>query len=312
MAHLAPEPRDHGEGNWVMIRLDDSPEIRGALEYWVRDQLGEWQPNRYQEEAQAAARATFPLHLTFGVAVTDKKKFTQSLKDLKDFVENYAPFTVETVKPDYKGVTIKRLRFKKESQVTEWFGTPMPPLYHAFIEDAWYISLHQAPLKDLIDRSVARRDGKGPAATGETVPINSSLYVAPHTAEKGGPALRFYLNWESQRRALVNGPVWYALYRGGLVRDNEPESERQVAARRYLGFVPVSPDGAGYAFDARTDEVVNRRHGSLRRPQFHEGIDEASPLGQLLDQLRTVRADLRFREDGVHTTVTIERKSPAR
>jgi hypothetical protein len=312
MTHVAPNYRASGMGSWVMIRLDDSAEIRGALEFWVRKQMSEGETGEYWEESKAAAQATFPLPLTFGIAVADRKQFVEQLKYLQRFLEDYAPFTVEPVKPAYKGVTIKRLRFKKESQAAEWFGAPLHPMYDAFIDDVWYISLQQAPLQELIDRSVAGREGKKSTGKGETVPINSSVHAAPGAAVKAGPALRFYLNWESQRRALANDPIWYALYRGGLIRDTDPEPKRQAAAQRYLGFVPVSPDGAAYMFATRTGEVVNQRHGSLRRPLLHEGIEAASPLGQLLDHLRTVRADLRFREDGVQTTVTIERKLPAR
>jgi hypothetical protein len=78
---------------------------------------------------------------------------------------------------------------------------------------------------------------------------------------------------------------------------------------RYLGFVPVSPDGAAYRYDARHDEVANARHGSYQKPRLHAGLDAGSPLRRFLEQLRTVRADLRFREDGVQTSVTIERKA---
>jgi hypothetical protein len=87
-----------------------------------------------------------------------------------------------------------------------------------------------------------------------------------------------------------------------------PEKIRNATAMRFFGFLPVSPDGASDAYEAKTDEVVNRRHGSWRRPHWHAAIEPASPLGRLLDQFRTMRADLRFPEDGVNTTVTIERK----
>jgi len=85
-----------------------------------------------------------------------------------------------------------------------------------------------------------------------------------------------------------------------------------ATARRYLGYVPVSPEGAAYSLDVKTDEVVNRRHGSQRKPARNQGVEEMSPLGLLLEQVRAVRADLRFREDGIHTTLTIERKPPAK
>jgi hypothetical protein len=58
----------------------------------------------------------------------------------------------------------------------------------------------------------------------------------------------------------------------------------------------------------RTDEVVNRRHGSPARPQLHPSLAKDAPLGQLLEQFQTLRADLRFREDGVNTVLTIQRQ----
>jgi hypothetical protein len=124
--------------------------------------------------------------------------------------------------------------------------------------------------------------------------------------------LRHLLEEESRERALANAPAWYAFYRGGVIDANATPEAMATTARRYLGYVPVSPEGAAYALDAKTDEVVNRRHGSLRKPARNRGVEEGSPLGQLLEQIRAVRADLRFREDGIHTTLTIERNPPAK
>ena len=77
---------------------------------------------------------------------------------------------------------------------------------------------------------------------------------------------------------------------------------------KYLGFIPVSPDGAPFRYQAGADEVVNERHGTLSNPRLHSTIDPASPLADLLEQFQSLRADLRFREDGVHTVVTFSRK----
>jgi len=74
--------------------------------------------------------------------------------------------------------------------------------------------------------------------------------------------------------------------------------------------LPISPDGAADRDDNRTDEVIHARHGSLRRPRLHGSLNTKSPLTELLGQLQTVRADLPFREDGIHTILTIERKPP--
>jgi hypothetical protein len=43
---------------------------------------------------------------------------------------------------------------------------------------------------------------------------------------------------------------------------------------------------------------------------MHTGVEAGSPLAQLLEEFRSVPADLRFGDDGLHTTVTIERQPP--
>jgi hypothetical protein len=124
-------------------------------------------------------------------------------------------------------------------------------------------------------------------------------------------ALSLLLEWETHRRAVGNGPVWHALYRCGVLQADAGGAAREAAAIRFLGFVPISPDGSPYRYDKAADEVVSARHGSLRRPEVHAAPDEKSPVLVGLNRLRTLRADLTFREDGVQTLVTIDRATPA-
>ena len=49
--------------------------------------------------------------------------------------------------------------------------------------------------------------------------------------------------------------------------------------------------------------------GSVRQPKLNKGIDAKGPMSQMLDQFATIRADLRFREDGIHTTITMKRNA---
>ena len=80
---------------------------------------------------------------------------------------------------------------------------------------------------------------------------------------------------------------------------------------QYFGFVPVSPDLAPFRYEWQKEEVVNLRHGSLRQPKLHKGIEANSPLGVMLEEFSSIRADLRFREDGIHTTLTMRKSAPA-
>jgi hypothetical protein len=318
--HLAPWLQGIGDenkqnrplGDWFMVWLEDTPVLRRMTDLWVRRQL-----DALTEEQLwfTGFRLVFQLPWVAGVQIGDQEEFNRLMNQLRELLE-MVKGTSDPLKPAHRGITISQIRYKvldnAAKEVNQHLGPgeePITPsLYHAQIDGAWYITPSQETLKGLIDRTVARREGKQPATKGERVAVNSALYLAPAALAKGQDAVRFYLEWESHRRALSNGPIWHSLYRGGLVSESMPLQAREGVALRYFGFVPVSPDDAAYAFDPKTDDVKNGRHGSLRQPRLHPGVEDASPLGQLLQQFRTVRADLRFREDGVHTVLTIARK----
>jgi hypothetical protein len=310
--HVAPTVWAGEAVDSMLLRFDDGPAYRGLARWYVRQELERSEPEdreRFREEMQQTLR----LPLTVGAHIRDAKAFDKLFEDVRVFANHYlGPLTAEAVKPPYKGVSLTRVRFDRDGRLAEFInpeGTPkarrfVPTLFHARIDGHWYASLSPEPLRDLIDRAEARRAGKGPL--GEKVEVNTSLHVAPEAAFEAAGALRAYLEWETFRRAVANAALWEPLYRGGLTDGTDAEA----AALRFLGFVPVSPDGAAYRYDRRTQEVRNARHGSYRRPHLHEALDEQSPVARLLGQLRHVRADLRFREDGVHTVVTLERTGP--
>src|SRR5262249_24871666 len=137
-------------------------------------------------------------------------------------------------------------------------GGAAPVLFHAKADGVWYLTPRLDALKRVIDRAVSRRIGKEPAKDVEIVPINGLLDLAPAALVQGRDAFRSFLEWESHRRALDNLPVWQLLYRCRLASEEEPEEARR-AARHYLGFVPVSPDGTASRYDPKTQEVVNTR-----------------------------------------------------
>ncbi|HEV3081036.1 MAG TPA: hypothetical protein VGY66_14740 [Gemmataceae bacterium] len=305
---VSTSPADLGDwvGDHAVLRLDDDATIGKLVDYWMHRQIAA-SPANDAEDARGAVRLALQLPLTAGVRIRDRAKFNKFFEDMQSELRNFAPYTATRLKPEYKGIPITRVQFQPGNMIADELRLKrLPNLYHAVIEGWWYVSLREAPLKELIDRAVAKRAGK--EVTGTAVPINFSVYAGPKAASEARQALHYYLEWETHRRALVNCPAWFTLYRSGLISPQAPETAKQAAAMRFLTFVPVSPDGATYAYAPEADEVVNQRHGSLRKPRLQPGIEDASPLGRLLEQFRSLRADLRFREDGVHTTVTIERK----
>jgi hypothetical protein len=295
-------------GDWFMIRFDDS-EVYGKLGRLMLQRELDPQVSNWAEEVEAV----FQVSVTVGVGIKNSLVFAGVLTGLRGAVNNAAPDAVtwERLEPDYKGIGIVRVQAKPRGMIDQQLnrdrnGTFLPALYYAVIDGGWYISPREDCIKEVIDRALARREGKLPKP--ETVPVNTSLYVSPQAGKQTKEFAKFYLEWQTHRQALGNAPFWYALYRAGLVPENATEEVREKTALHYLSFVPVSAEGAPYVYERKTDEVINRRHGSLRRPELHSTLAEQAPLAQLLEQFQTTRADLRFREDGVNTVLTIERQ----
>jgi hypothetical protein len=327
--HLSPELRAYITrkdylGDWFFGRLEDSP-VYGRLAE-VRA-LQELHPEAFDAYEQEAEQLFFRLPLLAGVRMGDPRGFNDTLRSFADLLNLFAgPFTEEALRPAYRGVTIRRVRFDPTSRLARMLNNDdVPParrfapvLYHAKVEGAWYASFREATLKEQIDRAseqppvraTDQPEGRVPPKKAGDVAANDSLYVAPKAAVQAKDGLGFYLEWESHRRALSNAPLWYVLFRCGLLPEDLTQRTMREAALHTFGYVPLAPDGSTYRYDPRTDEVVNERHGSRRQPVLHRGIDAGSPLAQLLEEFRSVRADLRFRDDGLHTTVTIERQPP--
>lgn len=305
-------------GDWFLVQLDDSPIYAKLAELYTRDDL----EGGLLDDPRKAFDLLAQVPLTVGVEVRQPLPLALFLGAVRISVLAALPqgITWGPMEPAYKGVAVVRIQADPEAvgaavglgdnRQPKKKKPPTLSLYYAVIDGGFYLSLSEDSIKRLIDRSVARREGKEPARPEEAVPINSSLYVAPGAAAQAGGAVRMLLEYQVHQQALTNDPILYTLYRTGLVREKAPAEEVRAAALQYLGFAPVSPDGAPYEYSARTDEVVNRRHGSLRQPHRHRSLAENSPLKQLLEQVQSLRADLRFREDGIHTVLTLERKAP--
>ncbi len=315
VGHLSPEVnqlaasasnRSAPLGDWISIQLDDGAEIRQLVEYLLHRELRPHNQNS-ADGFDELEQAVFRIPLTAGVAIGDQQAFAALLKWLQGMLEGIGPHTREHLKPAYKGITITRIQFGPESQLAKSLKMEKPAIFHAQVNKAWYVSLREDSLKQIIDGAIQRDEARKAGKESEAVDINSALYLSPAAASKAHEALGYYLEWQSHRRSMLNCPIWYSLYHAGLVPSAADEPTKKAVAMRFLGFVPVSPDGSRFAYDSTRDEVVNRRHGSPARPTLHAGVEPASPLGQLLAQLRTIRVDLRFREDGFHTVLTIER-----
>ncbi len=309
--HVGLWPDDKTLGDWFTIQLDDGPLFRRRVELQIRGGLNPPPDHRTEEQL------FWKLPLTIGVGVRDGEAFAKQLDE--DWKNSDLGDGEPKVKA-YRGVDIKSVSVNKKSflqrlsqlkmfagQQNDWLAflpdTEAPSvIYQALIGDGYYLSLQEESLQHLIDLEKDKKTGK----KGEMEPLNASFYLAP-SAAKAADAVRLYLEWETHKQALANNAEWLALHRAGVVPADATPAERDRLAFHFLGYTPVSPDGSAYRYDAAAGEMVNVRHGSYRREHLEADLDKASPLRELLRQFKSVRADLDFREHGVHATLTLDR-----
>jgi hypothetical protein len=324
MSHISPNARERQEfgrvlsgfsrdipglswlGNWFTVRVDDSPVYGKMLERMIMRDMGLVGGRDYDEEVRLAMQ----MPVTLGVEIKNPLVFATVLAAGKKAITDALPGAVEwePIKAPYKETTIVQIKATQQAGLNNIAGSkePLTPsLYYALVDGAWYISLKQECIHDEIDRSAARKQAqKDPA----TIDINTSLYASPKAAVHTREFMEFYFEWETHRRAVSNMTLLYPLYHGGVITAADDGATIQAAALKYLGFIPVSPDYSPYSYNRKTDEVVNRRHGSIRQPSLQKSLDANSPLAVVLEQFTSLRADLRFREDGINTVVTFTRK----
>ncbi len=317
-AHIHPEQRrtfkqTKAVGSWFLIRWDDSPAYQKLVRSWSEEGR---KPEEWYDNLRDQLRLLWDTPLTVGMEMADENAFEKSLEEVRDMVNRYLGASrKDELKPAYKGITITRLTYTSGTFLSEFLSRSRhspkryfePALFHAKVNGAWYISTQESAIKETIDVAQAGKDGKGPPA--QKVDVNSSLYVSPRAASLAAGALQGYLEDATHQQALAAEPLWLALYGSGVLAADASPREAATTARKFLGFVPVSPDGAAYRFDRRAGEVSNARHGSMSQPRVNETMAAGSPLGRLLEQVPSLRADLRFREDGIHTVVTLKRES---
>src|SRR5207237_651150 len=100
----------------------------------------------------------------------------------------------------------------------------LPAIYYAMIDGGFYVTLNEEMMRRLIDGAAGKRDGK------QAVEVSTSLYLAPKAAQHTRGVLRHLLERQTYQQARTSLPIWYALYRTGIVaEDAKPEQAREAA-----------------------------------------------------------------------------------
>jgi hypothetical protein len=298
-----------GIGDQVSLRLDDDAVFDKWLDYYLRRQRRE--PDDRMTFAEEG-RLLLQMPIALSVKIADEPAFDRELAKFAMMLQNFVGKYDER-NLNYKGVPIGHLTFRDGTSLVNEVNRDLQPgekkflpqLFHAKLDGFWHVSFREEPIKAAIDQS-HRRANKAPDDK-QVVKANSVFYIAPSALVHAKHALGVYQEWETHCRSVANGPAWRVLFKAGVLPPNANKEDLHEAALHWFGYIPVSPDRRPYVYLPKFDEVENIWHGSPRHPQMRGGFDPHAPLAQLLEQIRTIRADFRFREDGINTVVTIER-----
>ncbi|MCI0354525.1 MAG: hypothetical protein L0099_05725, partial [Acidobacteria bacterium] len=208
-----------GTDAWFMIRLDDSGSFAKLAQLWVQRDLHGTKDLPIEEGLVLVAQ------LPVTAAVGGDEKLVGQIADMFSNLNGWmGPAT--NGKSEYRKTTVNWIRFAANSQFVQMIrgfsnsrrpGLELTPtLYFARIDDAFYAGFSEEALRELIEASVARKEGRGPAKS-ELIDVNTALYLSPQAAFKAKEAFEAYLEWETHKRAWPNNAILYALHRCQVV-----------------------------------------------------------------------------------------------
>ncbi len=219
-------------GDWFLIRFDDSPVYEKLLALSLRAQEGK------EVDIEDYARQVWSLPIAVGVDIRNPLVFAGTLATVRTSVQMSLPgaLTWAPLEEPYKGVSIVRVQATKAGR--EMMGPLaggrrrskdpfLPAVYYAMIDGGFFLTLNEEMMHGLIDGAAAKRDGKS------AVEVATSLYVSPGAAERTKPLLRRLLERQTYHQTRTSLPIWYALYRTGIVSEEATSEQARAAAYRY-------------------------------------------------------------------------------
>jgi hypothetical protein len=281
---------DRQLGLGVAVQLDDAPDLLARAKAFAE--------GRYRERKWPPV----PLVLSFGGKdATNLRKYVDQLLALAELSEWV---TSREAKP-HKGVEVKEYLLGNKP-LRDWDGlwavvreladSKQPTLYCATFGGGSFFSFNRQAIESRIDAWKKGAKMKGdPASAGFFLTRNRRHVSA---------LIEWLLERQVRKQAHSANALWQSLYDARVVTPKMSEAEQEQVALRLWGFVPAAPDGSRSVWDAETRQVRNLRHGTSDRPTSHKSLDPKSPLLKFLRRFESVNADLRFREDGIHTIIT--------
>src|SRR5439155_9037241 len=130
------------------------------LESYIRSELFPDERHDFLADVELA----FQMPLTIGFDVRSPVVFAGLLTSVRKSIENTLPGALAwgLLKEPYKGVSIVRIKAMDDRFFGGIRGPDTrrlnPSIYYALVDGAFFLSLQEAPLHDIIDRSVALKE----------------------------------------------------------------------------------------------------------------------------------------------------------
>ena len=306
-------------GDIALIGVHDDALLAEIVQNaWLQYLLGKFE----EVPEHVRLRLAFSVPVVAGLEVKNPFMFAAVLTALKALVDQAAPqlVTWQTLEQDQHGYKIVAIRPTPDSWVDREFnppGTPekdrfVPGIYYTTVGNMFYVSLREDVIRQLIDRQVANKKAQnGKQEKTNTTEGHMVLYLSPANAKRLWPVALWTLETQIASSAVSSSALLYPLWRARIVPADARHPQLGDVAYRLYGFAPVSPDGTEFVYNASTDQVISERHGAITEPWFPRQPATDCPAGRLLQSLRSLRAELQFREDGAFTVLTVERQAPA-
>jgi hypothetical protein len=288
-------------GEWGTFWVEDSPALAAIVRAAYDDRAG-----------SDFLFDVFRARLVAGVHVKNKLSLATFLVGLRAVIDSSAPNTVvfEALDP-HQGITVVKVspdpsgdlaRGLEEAEGEAAIEPLAPAIYYATIGDGFYVATQQVSLTGLIDRLAPGAVENG--AEAPTDRANVYAFAAPGAAAGVRPVVAAILEAQAMKASIANLAQIELLGRCGLLEGRD----QVAAARAYLGYRLVDPDGGAYRYDAASGMAESTHHGRRLTPVTLPAPPPGSSLASLIEELQTISAALRFTEDGLETTVRIDRE----
>ncbi len=313
-AHLNPESPDiKSMQNLSLTMLPGAPQTAVT---WIGERLLFWIDD--SEALSVAARnqdfgAIFRIPIVIGIEVKNPLGLAAMLVAAQAMLRTSAPdmFVFEPTEP-YRDRAFTRIRLAAQGQQSGLENFANAAVYYGSVGGSFYISTSLKSLHSIVDALPAAAPATD-AATASTMPAAPTTQpaVMGHFALRLGLAdakhskavAEFYLGQAAQLAEAAHRQNLLLLAQTVGLGDKATATPQHV-----LGYSIKSALGNTYHYDAAHDDVVGSVTGSQWGPAKPQGIPDDSPLGHLVNSIRSLSAHLSFTDDGLRSDLRIERK----